>query len=999
MDADVYQKARTQAHTLTRARTRTLERARTRTLTRAPALSLALALALSIAFALTLALALTACGNETPGEGDEATAQAGVASQNAAAAQGDPEGQDGGAAAQAAAPTAPPEPEASTSASASASASTPASTTATASASTPTLSATPMPSPAPPADSTPPPVPLRLEASEYPIVDGSTATIPLAAALRSAVTGMPMAEAEASIRHTKTSQSFFALARGEADLLLVYDPPESVISGLAENGTRFTMEPIGRDALVFIVNDRNPARSLTPGQLVGIYSGEITDWADVGAAAGPIAAFQRDSASGSQSMMDKLVMRGKPMADAPYDRIITEMGSLIDRVADFSNRENAIGYSVYYYYHNMYVVPGIRALDVSGVRCANATIRDGSYPFSQDFYAVIRESEPAGSNARKLFDLVTGPDGAALVEYAGYVSKYAQAGGAAGGAAGSVAGGLTGGEARDETGGEAGGGRQPAQVQEPGGGADGLALPSMIGCGNLFPVTVNGLVGFIDGAGNWVIAPYYDGYNGVYTVDDAGGGAKTQQGGAKEGTSAIHPAPPLYWNAYRYSRQINGTKDSTVQGVSRVLAPGGEVLFEHTSGSNLTVYQLYSDGSMSGSIESFNSVDGEQFPGEWRQIGISADGQTTTASLGFDSFTPCDAQGADRWVVTRGGFTHLIDRSGNVLTQQRYDSLIASFGDYFIFMLPGRQGVEVVGRDGAAQVTLPDVISLRPNGDGTLVYIDRESEFYGLMDAAFNRLTEPLYQNLSYLGDGVCIAGSQNRDSIIIDTAGRQVSKRGFEYLWPTHAYDDGHDGMPSILTGQTKEGREQGTGMEFVDISGRSIFHGMASGIAIDVFGGYAAIALEDVGDPDDYMERRVGLKSILADDGKSIASVSQIDARPWLIPPEYSYIQRWDGRFLLAESYARYSGREHWDEAPERGQYALFDSDRGEVTLWGDWEDLQLAGYADVSGGDGGGGGGSGTPRPMLNARTGARKGYIDETGSWVFSVSVFDTLSSGD
>ena len=110
------------------------------------------------------------------------------------------------------------------------------------------------------------------------------------------------------------------------------------------------------------------------------------------------------------------------MAKAPTERITAEMGAIIDGVASYANSGNALGYSVYYYLANMYAVKGIKMLGAGGVTPSKTTIADGSYPYTNDFYAVVRADEPAGSPARKVLDWLLSDQERLAVTDAGYVA-------------------------------------------------------------------------------------------------------------------------------------------------------------------------------------------------------------------------------------------------------------------------------------------------------------------------------------------------------------------------------------------------------------------------------------------------------------------------------------------------------------------------------------------------------------------------------------------------
>ena len=266
----------------------------------------------------------------------------------------------------------------------------------------------------------------QIAEGDYPRVDGSTATLPLSYRLMEEVTGVDEAAAKLAIRHNKTTESFYALVDGRADLLLVYEPSQDAWDYAEEQGVGLEVQAIGYDAPVFLINDGNPVESLTHEEIVGIYTGEITNWSQVGGDDLDIVAYQRVENSGSQVMMRAQVMQGVEMVDAPKEFRTSEMGELVDAIASYRNTANSIGYSVYYYIDNMYMQEGIKLVKVNGVAPTNAAIASGAYPYRQPFYAVIRADAPADSPARQLYDWLATAEGRALVEAAGYVAIPAE---------------------------------------------------------------------------------------------------------------------------------------------------------------------------------------------------------------------------------------------------------------------------------------------------------------------------------------------------------------------------------------------------------------------------------------------------------------------------------------------------------------------------------------------------------------------------------------------
>jgi len=277
----------------------------------------------------------------------------------------------------------------------------------------------------PPANTLPantPPVAggFRFTIENMPIIDGSTATIPLIGAVYSVLLGIPRSQADTMVSISGTDHAYLQLINSKADILLVYSPsPYSHFIAETE-GVEFEMAAIGRDGLVFLVNILNPVMSLRPEQIVSIYSGETANWKEVGGVDIDIIAFQRPYLSGSQTMMDELVMKDVPMAETEVEYIIGEMGGLVYAVASFDNAESAIGYNVYYFVSKMEMNEKVRMLAVGGVDPSTESISDGSYPFVSDFYAVIRKDAPEDSPERILFNWIQSEDGQNLVRHEGY---------------------------------------------------------------------------------------------------------------------------------------------------------------------------------------------------------------------------------------------------------------------------------------------------------------------------------------------------------------------------------------------------------------------------------------------------------------------------------------------------------------------------------------------------------------------------------------------------
>ncbi len=262
----------------------------------------------------------------------------------------------------------------------------------------------------------------RFTRENFPRLDGSTALVPLGEAAASVLLGESRDQVQDLVQFNRTTQSFRNLMNGECDLLLAGEPNAAVFDEMAEQNFEIDMEVIGTDGLVFLVNENNPVQSLTTQQIRDIYTGKITNWSQVGGEDAEIIPFQRNEGAGSQALMKKLVMGDTPMMEAPEDYMATSMGELMAVVKSYDNSANAIGYSVYYYAHDMEMARGLKLLRVDDVEPNRDTIRSGTYPHVNAYYCVIPAAAPAGSPNRVLYEWLLTDEGQALVAGEGYVS-------------------------------------------------------------------------------------------------------------------------------------------------------------------------------------------------------------------------------------------------------------------------------------------------------------------------------------------------------------------------------------------------------------------------------------------------------------------------------------------------------------------------------------------------------------------------------------------------
>lgn len=266
------------------------------------------------------------------------------------------------------------------------------------------------------------PVTFEFTRENFPRMDGSTSMVPLGQAIASVLLGESREQVSNLVQFNRTTQSFRNLMNGDCDILIVSEPNAVIYTEMKEAGFEADIESIASDALIFVVNADNPVDNLSTEQVRQIYSGEITNWSEVGGNDAPIMAFQRNEDAGSQALMVKLVMRGLPMAEAPMEYVIGSMGMLMEAVKGYDNSANAIGYSVYYYANDMQMAQGLKILSIDGVAPTAETIRSGEYPHLNAYYCVIPANAAADSPNRILYEWLMTEEGQRLLDMEGYVS-------------------------------------------------------------------------------------------------------------------------------------------------------------------------------------------------------------------------------------------------------------------------------------------------------------------------------------------------------------------------------------------------------------------------------------------------------------------------------------------------------------------------------------------------------------------------------------------------
>ena len=252
-----------------------------------------------------------------------------------------------------------------------------------------------------------------------PVVDGAAAVFPVYSAFVNATYPSTTVLNDGVFEYNNTVGGYKLLGDRQTDIFFGAYPSKEQIETAKEKGTEFEYTKIGTEAFVFFVHKDNPVDSLTTEQIKKIYSGEITNWKQVGGKDEEIVAFQRNEGSGSQSMLVRF-MDGTPIMKAPIEQVNDMMSGIIERVSDYKNKTNSIGFSFRYYLEGIIKNPNVKMVSIDGVSPTVENIKNGKYPVTTPLYAVTYKDNP-NPNVERLINWVLSNEGQEIIEKTGYV--------------------------------------------------------------------------------------------------------------------------------------------------------------------------------------------------------------------------------------------------------------------------------------------------------------------------------------------------------------------------------------------------------------------------------------------------------------------------------------------------------------------------------------------------------------------------------------------------
>ena len=178
-----------------------------------------------------------------------------------------------------------------------------------------------------------------------------------------------------------------------------------------EKAKGLTETVLAYDGIAIIVSPENPVQELDLDTIAKIYTGEITNWKDVGGNDAEVVLIGREAASGTRDGFESIT---GTKDKCQYRQELTSTGDVITAV---SQNPDAIGYASL-----ASVKDSVKALNVDGVTPSEATVKDGSYKVQRPFVLVTMEGKELSPAAQAFFDYAISSDAASIIAKAGAVA-------------------------------------------------------------------------------------------------------------------------------------------------------------------------------------------------------------------------------------------------------------------------------------------------------------------------------------------------------------------------------------------------------------------------------------------------------------------------------------------------------------------------------------------------------------------------------------------------
>ena len=177
-----------------------------------------------------------------------------------------------------------------------------------------------------------------------------------------------------------------------------------------EEKSNLTETVVAIDGIAIIVNNENPIEDLSVEQIAKIYTGEISNWKEVGGDDKAIVLIGREAASGTRDGFESIT---GTKDKCKYTQELTSTGDVIQTV---SSNPNAIGYASL-----ASVKDSVKTLKVDNVSPSKETIQNGTYKVQRNFVLITKKDGKLSDAAQAFFDFATSSAADNLIEKAGAI--------------------------------------------------------------------------------------------------------------------------------------------------------------------------------------------------------------------------------------------------------------------------------------------------------------------------------------------------------------------------------------------------------------------------------------------------------------------------------------------------------------------------------------------------------------------------------------------------
>jgi len=185
--------------------------------------------------------------------------------------------------------------------------------------------------------------------------------------------------------------------------------PEEIATAKSK-GVNFKETTVAWDGIAVIVNANNPIKSLTKRQVEQIFTGDVSDWSNVGGSAGKISVYTRNTSSGTYSEFKELAMKKRDYVGSSQKLAGNEQIA-----AEVARNPNAVGYVGLAYAK----AAGIKVVPVDGALPTKETVLAKNYPYARPTF-FYTDGEPSGL-AKDFIEFTLSEAGQKIVAQVGFV--------------------------------------------------------------------------------------------------------------------------------------------------------------------------------------------------------------------------------------------------------------------------------------------------------------------------------------------------------------------------------------------------------------------------------------------------------------------------------------------------------------------------------------------------------------------------------------------------